>query len=66
MGTEEIHTRVAPYKVSDAASLTGLSTATLYRYAGSGQLKVIRAGSRTLLIPADEVRRLLGITGADK
>jgi excisionase family DNA binding protein len=48
------------YGLEDAAKLSGLSRATLRRRAAEGRLKLVKIGGRTL-IPADSLKRLLGI-----
>lgn len=50
------------FSVDEAAAASGLSRASLYRLAASGQLKTTRVGSR-VLIPAAELYRLLGTSG---
>ncbi|MDJ0391360.1 helix-turn-helix domain-containing protein [Roseomonas sp. E05] len=48
------------YTVNDAAAVSGLSRATLYRLAADGRLRLVKVGSRTL-VDATSLRALLGV-----
>ena len=47
------------YTFAGATAMSGLSEATLRRRAREGQLRLVRVGSRTLVV-GDSLRRLLG------
>jgi excisionase family DNA binding protein len=47
------------YTLQEACAVTGLSESTLRRRAKEGQLRLHRVGGR-VVIPADELRRLVG------
>jgi hypothetical protein len=49
------------YGLEDAARISGLSRSSLRRRAAEGRLKLVKIGGRTL-VPADSLKRLLGIT----
>lgn len=62
---DAIHARRASpepltYTLNDAARVSGLSRATLYRRAAEGLLKLTRVGGRTL-VDAASLRALLGV-----
>ena len=46
------------YSIDEAATLTGLSRATLYRRVADGQLKTVRRGRRRL-VPAKQLENFL-------
>jgi len=48
------------FTLPDAATISGLSVATLRRRAAEGGLRFVRVGSRTL-VQGDSLRDLLGI-----
>jgi len=50
--------KLKAFSVADASSGLGISTATLYRMVGRGDIKVVKVGSRTL-VPMKEVERIL-------
>ena len=50
--------------IRQACRLTGLSRSTLYNYARRGQLKLLKAGRRTLILPAELERFLVEITSS--
>ena len=52
--------------IRQACRLTGLSRSTLYNYARKGQLKLLKAGRRTLILPAELERFLIEITSSAK
>jgi excisionase family DNA binding protein len=47
-------------RVREVAATLGVSRATLYRLLADGQVRGVRLGRKTLIIPADEIDRLLG------
>jgi len=47
-------------RVRELAASLGLSRSTVYRLVASGQLRAVRLGRRTIVVPADELDRLLG------
>jgi len=47
------------WRVNDALRQLSISRATLYKMAGSGEIRLARIGGRTL-VPDFEIRRLLG------
>lgn len=47
------------YRAKDVAWFLGISPAAVYRMVAAGELQAVRAGKRMLLIPAEEVERLL-------
>jgi len=47
------------YGIDDAARITGLSRSSLYRAAARGEIRLTKAGCRTL-IPAADLKRLVG------
>jgi hypothetical protein len=46
--------------LKDAADASGLSVSTLYRHAAAGRLRLVKVGSRTLVVAAS-LRALLGV-----
>ena len=46
-------------RVREVAATLGVSKATLYRLLADGQVRAVRLGRRTLVIPADEIERIL-------
>jgi excisionase family DNA binding protein len=46
------------YRPREIARLTGLAPATVYKWIYTGELKAVRKG-RAIIVPADEVERLL-------
>jgi hypothetical protein len=52
------------YTFSGARAMSGLSEATLRRRAREGSLRLVRVGSRTLVV-GDSLRRLLGTESAE-
>lgn len=55
----------AAYPLMEAAHLLGVSRGTLYNLADRGELRLIKLGRRTL-VPADEIRRLVGDNWTDE
>ena len=51
------------YRPREIARLTGLAPATIYKWIEQGDLRASRMG-RSLIVPAEEVRRLLGGSAA--
>ena len=49
------------YSIAEAAAVTSLSRATLYRLISSGKLRTVTVGARRL-IPATEIQRLCGLS----
>jgi excisionase family DNA binding protein len=47
------------HTLNDAARITGLSRATLYRHAATGRLRLVKVGGRTLVCAAS-LRALVG------
>ena len=47
------------YTLADAARISGLSRATLYRHEKAGRLRLVKVGGRTL-VSGGSLRRLLG------
>lgn len=47
--------------VNKAAAILGLSRATAYRYAASGELPVKRFGSRRVYVITSQLRRLIEV-----
>jgi hypothetical protein len=52
------------FTFAGATAMSGLSEATLRRRAREGLLRLVRVGSRTLVV-GDSLRRLLGTEGAE-
>jgi excisionase family DNA binding protein len=46
-------------RVREVATALGVSRSTLYRLLADGQVRAVRLGRRTLVIPADEIERIL-------
>jgi excisionase family DNA binding protein len=51
--------------IADTVALTGLSRATIYRLAGSGTIRMIKVGRRTLLVWASVKAYLEGRPSAN-
>ncbi len=51
------------YRPREIARLTGLAPATIYKWIENGEIKAGRTG-RALIVPAEEVRRILGADAA--
>ena len=47
------------YRVKEVARLTGVPTSTIYGWLREGTLESIPAGSRGVLVPADELEAFL-------
>ena len=56
--------RPAAYTIDGFAERLTISRGTVYNLIKSGQLRVVKIGTRTV-IPAEEVNRILGETGPE-
>lgn len=59
----EVRNRVTPWRVTEAAPILGRHPHTIWRLIRVNEIESIRMG-RSVLIPAGEVRRLLGMNGS--
>lgn len=48
------------FKISEVAEALGLQYQTVWRWVKTGKLKAVRTHTGRLLIPVEEVRRILG------
>jgi excisionase family DNA binding protein len=55
--TQKIVAERRAFRVDEAASLLGVSRATLYKLAADGRIRLVKIGGRTL-VPASEIERV--------